>query len=223
MECLVPEAVQPYLTGFEAEQRRRDMSQFFTPRWLAERAYHWAVSPPVHLPIAQPGFVDVLEPSAGRGALIDAALSHPTMPATSVLAYEVDPAHVEYLTTKYAGDNRVELRTEDFLRAQIPRRRFAFSNPPYEDGQDTAFALRALRACHRGVFILGAAVDFGAARRDSFWRHVKPLRKVHLSGRPQFGGEHSPQTNFVIYDLALRHTPLQPGEEARDTVEVTWW
>lgn len=146
------------LVGFEAP------GFFPTPRDLADRL--------VAALDLKPGD-RVLEPSAGKGDLVDALLlAEPGL--REVVAVELQHELAEVLSAKYAGRTYgkaepaaragfVVVLREDFMGLQLqPDFDAVAMNPPFERGQDAAHMLRALR-CLRPGGRLAAVTSVGAA------------------------------------------------------------
>jgi len=209
-------ATQPFLTGFEGEERRRDLSQFYTPPHVAARMWRWACPPSSRR-------LTVLEPAAGRGALILPMLTDTTRPKpVRIVAYEVDPGNVEALLALAKEHPEIEVRARDFRADDDPGRfDLCQQNPPYEDSQDFDFILRSLRVSRQTVALVRSAIEHGQNRWNEFTRHVEQRRKVNFIERPSFGGEDSPKTDFKILDLCPRRRPLMRGEPT--TVNQEWW
>ena len=210
--------VQPYMPGFEGEERRRDLSQFFTPAWLAQRLWDWC-------PKRRPGErFRVCEPAAGKGALAVPALACGSLP--EVVAYEVDHNNVAQLAQAGVSYDigRLVVRPRDFL-AQTPDQVGCFDlvlqNPPFEGGQDVDFILHALECAPQTIGLFPAAIMYSDGRWEKLWRWVDIQRKAELVDRPSFGGEHSPKTNFCALDLCMRHTARRAQEPFTHTTE--WW
>jgi len=198
----------------ESEQRRRDLSQFFTPPDLARKLWRWAVAPATR-PLR------ILEPSAGNGALIR-PLRELAIPVQSLVAYEVDPMHCATLAELVNRDQLpAEIRQEDFLAASDPGS-FDISvlNTPYEDGQEIAFAERVLQCSTRLCGVFRAAIIYGDERYE-FWRWTDITRFKALSNRPHFGGDDSAKSDFVLMELRRRRAPRPDGEDI--TVSFGWW
>lgn len=208
--------VQPYLTGMEDEERRRDLSQFYTPPQLAQRLWNWAPKP------RRGGEFTVLEPSAGQGALIKPMLEGPNRP-TLIVAYETDPRNVAKLVELAAGTHDVDIivRPRDFLADPDPGRfDLAVQNPPYEDDQVDAFILAALRCAPQTCGIFPSGLPYSDGRWRRLWRHVDVRRQAKL-GRVKFGGDYQPMTDFMAADLHQRRVPREKGEPMTLTQE--WW
>lgn len=208
-------STQPYMPGFEGEQRRRDLSQFYTPPELAERVWRWM------RPAYSPAPLRVLEPSAGRGALISPLFTL-SIPVAKLVAYEVDPVNVDALNTLLAPTGLdFEVRFADFTADAAPGSfDLAVINTPYEDGQDVDFAERCCRVCTWVGGIFPAGILYSDARA-AFWRWHDIRRAAYLSKRPHFGGEYSAQTDFCVLDLARRTTARKQGEAS--TTSTEWW
>lgn len=204
------------LPGFEVPARDRELSQFFTPPWLAARTWAWMMPAAPRLPMR------VLEPSAGDGALIRPLLAR-LAPETHVVAYEIDMRHVVELERLRASAGLPsEIRGVDFLGADLGGERFEISvlNPPYEDGQEIAFTEKVLGCSDRVGGIFRAAMLFGQ-KRNAFWRWTDVRRMALLSDRPDFGGDHSAKADFVVLDLQRRRAARRQGEASTSNVE--WW
>lgn len=132
-----------------------DLYQFFeTPLAIAQRVVSAARIP------ARPGAV-VLEPSAGRGAMLRA------MPrSVSVVAVEVDQRHFRALSDELAsmGDGRWSINMGDFLHIPpLPRFDCIAMNPPFEGGRDVAHVAHAVNFLAPGgciAAVMAAGVDY---------------------------------------------------------------
>lgn len=220
-----------WLPGMETEQRRRDLSQFYTKPELATRVWRWMWSDDLSDPY---GHATVLEPSAGRGALIKPVLEL-GLRVSHLVAYEVDPANVEVLKAlmpsgalgfeieqlaQYEGTG-YQVRERDFLADPDPGHfDLSIFNTPFEDGQDVAFAEKICGCTERAAGIMPASI-FYAACRQPFWRWHDPVRAAFLAERPGFGGEYSPMTNFVVLELRRRAAARLQGEATPMVTE--WW
>lgn len=132
--------------------------QFFTPPDLAVRVAQAADVQPGHL---------VLEPSAGEGALAEAAEAA----GGRVHCIEIDPALVETLRAKgyqTKGLNFLHVRPDESL--QYDR---VVMNPPFTKGAAVAHILHAyrfLRAGGRLAAIADAGVRFRTTKADTAFR-----------------------------------------------------
>lgn len=111
----------------EESRRQVELGQWFSPPWLAAEIV-------ATLDVA--GLV-VLEPSAGDGAIVQAALA---ANAACVIAVELDPAMAAKLRARFAleiATGRVEVLCGDFLALEgLPRFDVIAGNVPYDDGVD---------------------------------------------------------------------------------------
>lgn len=192
-------------------------SQWYTPRELAARIATWArVGPGDRL----------LEPAAGRGALIE------PLPLHRWAAVELDPENHQVLIDACAID---DLRCADFLT--LSSRSFAeehdrggwtfdavIMNPPYEGDLDSAFVVHALDFAPRVVALLRSAFRHGDKRWNRVWRWVDCTRRVELVDRPSFGSGldgDTPMSDFAVFELRRRRKARERGEVSRE--EVTFW
>ena len=200
---------QPGLFG-SAEERRLDLSQWYTPPEKAKLIWEWSRGATA---------TRILETSAGQGALIAPSIAGGGL--SQWTAYEIDPRNVEILRAKWP---ELDLRPRDFTMDDNPGSfDLAIMNPPYEGELDVAHVLHALRHCNRVVALLRSAFSHGGDRWDAFWRWVNPTRKVTLAGRPKFGGGGSPKSDFCLFEFSggLRSVPREYGEEVAIT-ECIW-
>jgi predicted RNA methylase len=207
-----------YLPGMENEQRLRSLSQFYTPPDLAARLWGWCEAlSRKHVPFR------VLEPSAGDGALVRPMLVGPRR-LDEVVMYEIDPARgpalLDLCTRSEAVD--VSYRPLDFLSDNTPGVfDLCVMNPPYERDQDAEFILRSLEVSAVTVGLFRSAFLHGQGRWSRLWRFTDVQRIAWLSGRPDFGGDHSAKADFVAMHLTRRTHARKQGEPMACNVE--WW
>lgn len=153
----------------------RDNGYFPTPRDLALRV--------VDLAEIHPG-MRVLEPSAGRGALVDAIFERE--PRANVTCVEILMKNQSALVARYIEDDRVTLILHDFLDCEFnaPVDRVVM-NPPFENKADIDHVTHAWRFVKPGgrlVSIMSASilsnmdhktVDFRTRWLDRFRFHVE--------------------------------------------------
>lgn len=198
----------PWLPGMEEADRKRDLSQWFTPAWLADRLWNFVCAWPVRT---------VLEPSAGRGSLVAPMLRR--YPPDAVTAIEADPQYLQTLRDLDELCMRLSVVGGDFMRVRPESVDVVVMNPPYEENQDIAFIERAFLWSPRVVGIFRADIFYSDSRAEFWRRHGGHMRRiVFLSDRPVFGvsaGSDGPRTNFVIIEFVAGDHWLVP------TVE--WW
>jgi predicted RNA methylase len=149
----------------------------------------------------------VLEPSAGVGAFVAAALE---CGARHVVAVEIDPRLVAHLRGRFADDPRVEVVQADFLRfASVLRRRrfdFVIGNPPYDHGADVDH-LEAWNAIEASAGRLALTKTNTLAGGDA-WRRVWCRSTITDVGicvrRPAFSGTTNGPRQIEFAALAWR-------------------
>jgi len=196
-----------YLPGMESEQRQPELSQWYTDPRLATKLWAWANR---YRPAAY-----VLEPAAGRGALIKPIIVEPRE-CQAVEAVELDGRNAEVLEQlMWAGRRTRMLRSVlrgDFLAMRWARDELgclpfdlALMNPPYEDGRAEAFILHALTVSERVCGIFKASILHGAERQRTLWSKCHTMREVRLMRRPSFGqgasGSEGGKTDFVVLEI----------------------
>lgn len=114
----------------------------------------------------------LLEPSAGEGAIVGAALK---LPYYKVTAVELDAGRHRTLTSRY-GDLLAENVCGDFLRWDTDQRfDRVVMNPPFARGQDVehvTYAFRLLAPGGRLVAVMSAGVAFREDRKTVAFREL---------------------------------------------------
>lgn len=165
----------------------RALSQWHTPPAVAQRLAEWL---PPHGIDGRP--LEVLEPSAGGGALVDAVRI--ARPAARITALEIDRRWADHLRDRYAGDDGVEVSCDSFLAGEMADAWDAVvMNPPWDRGQDGVFLARAMDAAPLVIALLPASVLEGARRHRAIWSYVERgdwhAQVRHFIRRPRFGGD----------------------------------
>lgn len=204
------------------EQKRpehdRGASQWFTPAWLADRLVRWCGSL---------NLLHVLEPSAGSGALVTAAIRSlgPDEELGSITAFELDPRWALVLRDATRFLFEVDLAEADFLgehRSLSLTYDLALMNPPYEEQRDVAFLRRAMSCSRRvaGIFRLAFLANRGTRAAIAERKHV--LRRVAMLGRVRFDGDGAttPLSDFVAIETSLAKPGEMPGV---DGATMEWW
>lgn len=177
------------------EMAREALDQWYTRPVLAKRVAEWA------RPRGR-----VLEPSAGSGNLVEAALG--VNAVESVIAVEFDPLRAEQLRRRFVGFPDVEVRQADFLsvvRDAPPGVLFdlGLMNPPYSGDRDLTHVTAAASICARVVAIVRSAFLHADVRRP-FWRSHELMRLVYLMTRPDFESEvggNGAMSDFVVIEV----------------------
>jgi len=136
------QALENALADGVAVDQKRTLEQFFTPAPVADQLIFAAQIEAGH---------DVLEPSAGGGALIEAvAKAHPEALITAV---EIDPALYSALHANWGL--RAVIIAADFLAMPTGDKRFdrVVMNPPFGRGADMTHVRRALHLTRPGGIV----------------------------------------------------------------------
>lgn len=186
-----------------ADGSRKKLDQYFTPQPLADAAIGW---------LMRDGYVwegmEALEPSAGRGAWVEALRK--ATPTTRCVALDIDPERVAELEARgieaYAGD----FLTKDFQKASFNAYgRFAYDlilgNPPYSGAEAHTRQALALRSRFGSVAFLLRLAFLESAERVEFWQQ-HPASKVYvLSERPSFSGGRTDNAAYAVFVWATWH------------------
>ncbi len=144
-------------------ERPKDFDYFPTPAPLAKQLAEMAGLKP---------YEQVLEPSAGQGALINAILDD--SPLVGVMAIELLEANVKVLQAKHGNDPTVRICCGDFLKTDpCDRHMRCVMNPPFSKRQDIAHVMRAfdwLAPGGRLVSVMSAGVLFRQDRLTTTFR-----------------------------------------------------
>jgi hypothetical protein len=207
------------LPGMEHEERKPELSQWYTEPLLAERI--WA--------LAKNGrHASVVEPSAGDGALLKAVLRSPR-DCNRIMAVEVDPDRIgalEYLKWKAQRNGlRMTVASADWLTMLDSGERFdvAIMNSPFEDGQTEQHILHTLPRARRVIAVAQTSLLHGIERGEKFWPRVHVLSIAFLKRRPSFGigksGSKTGERDFSVFELAA----VEPGDSPCSTPQLYWW
>lgn len=182
------------------------LSQWYTPRDTAERIVSWALSGNGY------SYLEVLEPSAGRGALVKPLLAR----MMDVTAVDIDPENVHALED-IAGCKAL---CANFLELEPPEHRFdlAVMNPPFEHGQTERHIMQAVRFADRVVCHCPLTTLAGQERRAGLWSHVQLTRLAICSSRPKYGPDGGKTDMCTIEVVPCARVPGAPMR-----CDVEWW
>lgn len=184
-----------------AQQRVIALSQWMTDPWVAK----------LIADVAEVRNKRVLEPSAGRGALVDAALAGG---AQYVHAVELDGKLARALQQRVKREDLpVGVFRGDFLKFTAPATYdVATANPPYEGGQDLSHVLHMLKLAEHVVVELRLSALAGVLRHDALWSRFDVRQVLVLPQRPDHGAEarrvgmtsDGAQSDFIVVDVLAR-------------------
>lgn len=195
-----------------------DLEQWFTPPRLAERFVQWSLA-------GADGIEDVLEPTAGDGAIVRQIVRQSS---ARVVAIEIDRRFADALRSDaelIAACQVPEIVSSDFLSWHPGARCFdvAICNPPFAIA--TKVIDHSLRFCKRACAIVPATVKHSEDRFD-FWRCHAITREAVLANRPRFIGAKnmSPATDFLLIEV-VRMTSIEVNNGIRPScrMEAPWW
>lgn len=177
---------------------RLPLDGYYTPSQLAGILFEWLVLD---------GFYtggSVLEPSAGRGAFVRAALAVPGTGA--ITARDIDPARVTELSREFEGHPRVSVQEGDFLALQEAKPfDLIVGNPPFSAAEAHVRRALAMRAPGGTLAFLLRLAFFESDERVDFWRE-QPASKVYvLSQRPSFTGGGTDNAAYGVFVWAREH------------------
>lgn len=209
--------------------RVKASSAWYTPPEAARVLAGMCTSSRLRVPAGKPW--RILEPSAGRGALLQALIDEQAPCAPTVVdAIDLDPVTAAHLNaTCWPIDVRVECA--DYLLRPPPAEPYdlALLNPPYEKGRDSLFISKAMDESLRVVALVRLAMLETNRSYDRVWSRVAteehPDREWRLLearffvSRPVFlaGGESSDGGKTAFMAVKLSRVP----GEARGT-SVEW-
>lgn len=170
-ECRWPMALR--LPGIDPPRAR---SAWYTPQHAARSAADLCWDQRMRSSLGEPW--RVLEPSAGRGALIDALLER-CQPdeRTMIDAVELDSDAASELADKaIAWPCRVRVHLDDYLERKAPSTPYdlAILNPPYEGGLDSLFMAKAMNESLRVVALLRLALLESKRSHERIWSRIRP-------------------------------------------------
>lgn len=184
---------------FGAPPRDPELSQWFTPMWLARKLATWV-----------PAGARVLEPSCGDGNLLAALIERGHTPR-DLVGVEV----VFAMATAAYVRTGVTVLNADFLTMGV----FSFGadvammNPPFEANAHMRFVVRALEHVPVVVGIFPASFEFGVERDRELWAtRAVVTDRARLPERVDYGGDQSPSFDSVALRIVRRSKPRQPGD-----------
>jgi predicted RNA methylase len=201
--------LQPDLFG--EPPRLPELSQLFTPLWLARRIAQRWVRREWH----------VLEPCVGRGNLVQGLLDAGHSPMR-IFGVELDSRWVTFARKRF--DERVPVIEADF-RQWLPHRTFdcVTMNPPWEDNLHMEFVLRALELAPFVNIVVPATFDYSSRRDEELWK-VRGVvnRRAILPERVKFSdGKSDFDMDCNVLQIGRRGNRRRVGE-VRMVHEETW-
>lgn len=162
---------------------RKKLFQFFeTPTVIARRMVHLAEIKATD---------EILEPSAGRGAILQAVFE--VVPEASVTAVELDPDNVKVLVRNVKGRGFSTVQEGDFLAlyaAGSPCFDKILMNPPFTRQQDIDHVMRAYSLLKPGGTLVSVMSQSAFFRKSS---KSSAFLKLHDAVG---GSEHLPDSAF---------------------------
>lgn len=213
------------LPGFEigallpqdAIDRQVALGQWFTPPWLALEVVDT---------VDVRGLV-ALEPSAGDGAIVAAALERG---ADAVIAVEIDPAMCDRMRTRFAlevATGRVEIYCADFLTLEaLPRFDVAVGNMPYDNGTDSVHLARLADLMvgteREASFLLRTVALHSGERFESVWSRLAVRRLRACADRIAFPPAGAEPVEAGKIDVSIFHLVDRDALPATFEQPITW-
>jgi 23S rRNA (adenine-N6)-dimethyltransferase len=192
------------------DQARRTLSQNFLtdPREIG-RVVTAATPAPEDL---------ILEPGAGEGTLTQALAGH----CRKVIAYEIDPLLAGKLSSRFRGENRIEVVRGDFTIARAPAEPFAVvGNIPYS--ATSRIVEWCLKARNLTSATLVTQLEYARKRTGDYGRWSMltvagwPRHTWHLHGRiDRTRFRPIPKVDSAILRIQRRPADLLPPEAMDD-------
>lgn len=200
------------LPGVDFLERKPELSQWYTPPWLAKRIVNWAIDFRTHRQLS------VLEPSAGDGALVKQLLYR----GCKVLGVDIDGENVERLQRLGAIVLHADFLTlvpgmvDNLLDLVV-------MNPPFEDGQTEQHVLHALKFAPRVVCHCPLTTLAGKDRKEGLWRDAYLKRLAICGARPRYGGNGGGMTDMCTFEVVRRYEHVDVTNVRATGVDVEWW
>lgn len=164
----------------------------------------------------------ILEPSAGKGAILDVLLRQPDSKKYSFFALEKDQSRREYLEDNYSS--RVTICGADFLRWNPADFLHLFdriyANPPFEECQDIDHVLHMYECLRDGGWLISVMSPHFAFAEDrksvEFREWLKKVNGVtHELAANSFKESGTEVNTFLVQiqrsNIPARKAPVQPG------------
>jgi hypothetical protein len=198
----------------EKEVTHQEIAGYFpTPTDLAEHVVELADIPPD---------AQVLEPSAGHGALVDALRR--AEPSAVVDAVEINPDLRNLLRKKGVAVVAADILSESFAPGTLYSR--IVMNPPFEDGQSIDHVKRAwefLAPGGRLVAIVPESIEYRSDRKHTAfreWLDVHGFQREDVE-RQKFGRAADIKTRILIGDKSDDAPFVDGSESTLSTIQST--
>jgi hypothetical protein len=172
----------------------RELSQWFTPPWLAQKMAAWVFTPWILDANKRAFSLRILEPSAGCGHIVQAFRA--LAPGATIDAVEIDPRWANHLRMLACCN----VHEGDYLARPAPERRYDITpaNVPYDGGEEADHVEKILDESNHAILHLPVRSLHGRARFDAIWRRFGKSeaqggggwwlrREARLIARPKYG------------------------------------
>ena len=161
---------------------RDALDRYFTPRAAAQELLR-ELAPR----LTETTYGYVVDPAAGRGALLDAAaLELPDYKWSERVGYEIDADAAAYMRKHPHNVKEIDFLTAPSDGAMVD---LYISNPPYSLGQEFVQKMLDDRGPYSIVACLLRLGFLASQKRTEFWRANPPSALRILSARPSFTGD----------------------------------
>jgi hypothetical protein len=191
------------------DTKRVDLDMYPTPTWVTLEAMPFL--PPL------PG-LDILEPGAGTGAIVDVLRRHGAQ-RERLRAVELDPVRFWRLRQQHRdlGDKLIQTDYLRYAASTYDKYDLIITNPPYSVAHPYIRAsLRLLKP--RGTVAMLLRVNFMGGQKRATWHRENRSDIKVLSRRPSFTGKGTDATEYAWFLWGWDHVNNRPYEGHWDVI-----
>jgi hypothetical protein len=198
----------------------RDLSQWMTPPWLAQKMAAWCFTPWILDANKRAFSLRILEPSAGCGHIVQAFRA--LAPGAKIDAVELDPRWADHLRMLACCN----VHEGDYLARPAPAQRYDITpaNVPYDGGEEADHVEKILEESDRAVLHLPVRSLHGRKRFNRIWKRFNRAdgewwirREARLIARPKYATSRH-KLGGGADEIVILDCRRVPGP-----CEVEWW